>query len=41
MPKESAKMFPVGNGAGEDTSVKGGKGTRAGVARRQIAKGQL
>ena len=34
MPTESAKMFPVGNGAGEDTSVKGGKRTRTGVAHR-------
>ena len=34
MPTESAKMFPVGNGTGEDTSVKGGKWTRAGVAHR-------
>lgn len=34
MPTEPAKMFPVGNGAGEDTSVKGGKRTRTGVAHR-------
>lgn len=32
MPTEPAKIFPVGNGAGEDTSVKGGKRTRTGVA---------
>lgn len=31
MPTESAKMFLVGNEAGEDTSVKGGKRTRTGV----------
>ncbi len=36
MPTEPAKMFPVGNGAGEDTSVKGGKRTRTGVAHRSI-----
>lgn len=34
MPTESAKMFLSGNGAGEDTSIKGGKWTRAGVAHR-------
>lgn len=34
MPTEPAKMFPVGNGAGEDTSVKDGKRTRTGVAHR-------
>lgn len=34
MPTESAKMFPVGNGAGEETSVKGEKWTRTGVAHR-------
>ena len=34
MPTESAKMFLVGDGAGEDTSVKGGKRTRTGVAHR-------
>lgn len=34
MPTEFAKMFPVGNGADEDTSVKGGKRTRTGVAHR-------
>lgn len=34
MPTEPAKMFPVENRAGEDTSVKGGKRTRAGVAHR-------
>ena len=39
MPTEQAKIFPVGNGAGEDTSVKGGKRTRTGVAHRSRSGG--
>ena len=41
MLTDLAKRLEQSSGAGEDTSVKGGKGTRAGVAHRQYAKGQL
>jgi len=41
MPTDLARRTGKSGGAREDTSVKDGKGTRAGVAHRQWAKGQL
>lgn len=38
MPTDLARRTGKSGGAREDTSVKGGKGTRAGVARRQLLK---